>query len=201
MNSEALFAEACKVTVHRWTALNLAVHNDWGQGNSSEKRDNMVAEICSGFAVRANCVSTPKNPTSPRLDTWALGRVNVHLILPFSCRKQIGSEEEETRPLDAAVLASSIPGRREDEEKQPASDHSIPSGERQTEFLCFYIQPMRPKPLDCGRRTRRGAGGSTPRSSSSFSMTFSFTSSTQRQTTRVPTRWANSSATNKKIHS
>jgi len=67
MNSEALFAEACKVTVHRWTALNLAVHNDWGQGNSSEKRDNMVAEICSGFAVRTNCISTATLPPLYRL--------------------------------------------------------------------------------------------------------------------------------------
>lgn len=51
MDHDALFAEAVKATVHRWTALNLAVHNDWGNGNCSEKRDNMVSEICNGFAV------------------------------------------------------------------------------------------------------------------------------------------------------
>eukprot|EP00282_Hemiselmis_andersenii_P023493 CAMPEP_0172005510 /NCGR_PEP_ID=MMETSP1041-20130122/5082_1 /TAXON_ID=464988 /ORGANISM="Hemiselmis andersenii, Strain CCMP439" /LENGTH=169 /DNA_ID=CAMNT_0012659503 /DNA_START=71 /DNA_END=576 /DNA_ORIENTATION=- len=50
----ALFAEAVRAVVHRWTALNLAVHNDWGCGQSSEKRDQMIAEICSGFQAKKN---------------------------------------------------------------------------------------------------------------------------------------------------
>eukprot|EP00281_Chroomonas_sp_CCMP1168_P002539 CAMPEP_0206260068 /NCGR_PEP_ID=MMETSP0047_2-20121206/26869_1 /ASSEMBLY_ACC=CAM_ASM_000192 /TAXON_ID=195065 /ORGANISM="Chroomonas mesostigmatica_cf, Strain CCMP1168" /LENGTH=188 /DNA_ID=CAMNT_0053687081 /DNA_START=151 /DNA_END=714 /DNA_ORIENTATION=+ len=52
--AHALFCDAVRAVVHRWTALNLAVSNDWGNGNSSEKREAMVMEVCQGFAAKNN---------------------------------------------------------------------------------------------------------------------------------------------------
>jgi hypothetical protein len=50
--AHALFCEAVRAVVHRWTALNLAVSHDWGNGSAKEKREALVQETCAGFAVR-----------------------------------------------------------------------------------------------------------------------------------------------------
>mmetsp|Transcript_24387 Transcript_24387/g.57944 ORF Transcript_24387/g.57944 Transcript_24387/m.57944 type:complete len:188 (-) Transcript_24387:43-606(-) len=49
MDPQALFADAVRAVLQRWTALNLAVTNDWGDGRSEEKRDALFVQIISGF--------------------------------------------------------------------------------------------------------------------------------------------------------
>jgi hypothetical protein len=49
--AHALFCEAVRAVVHRWTALNLAVSHDWAMGSANEKREALIQETCAGFAV------------------------------------------------------------------------------------------------------------------------------------------------------
>eukprot|EP00277_Geminigera_cryophila_P039460 CAMPEP_0173101638 /NCGR_PEP_ID=MMETSP1102-20130122/36991_1 /TAXON_ID=49646 /ORGANISM="Geminigera sp., Strain Caron Lab Isolate" /LENGTH=192 /DNA_ID=CAMNT_0013995455 /DNA_START=77 /DNA_END=651 /DNA_ORIENTATION=- len=46
-----LFSEAVRATFLRWTALNLAVSYQWGDGNESHKREDLIQQTISGFAT------------------------------------------------------------------------------------------------------------------------------------------------------
>ncbi len=41
----SLFEEATRAVIHRWTALNLAVCNNWGDGDSIAKREALVQQV------------------------------------------------------------------------------------------------------------------------------------------------------------
>ncbi|KAF3782593.1 Pre-rRNA-processing TSR2-like protein [Nymphaea thermarum] len=47
--SLSLFAEAVHLILSRWTALRLAVHNEWGGGNSRQKSEQLVQDLVSWF--------------------------------------------------------------------------------------------------------------------------------------------------------
>ncbi|KAJ2006722.1 rRNA accumulation- protein [Coemansia thaxteri] len=59
-NKEA-FIEGVDHILSRWTALELAVQGDWGDGNTKEKREDMVDEIVAFFddAVRRKVKPEP----------------------------------------------------------------------------------------------------------------------------------------------
>ena len=56
-----LFAEAVRATFLRWTALNLAVSYQWGDGNEGHKREDLVQQTLSGFATAKRCVLSSLN--------------------------------------------------------------------------------------------------------------------------------------------
>ncbi|XP_031482757.1 uncharacterized protein LOC116252550 [Nymphaea colorata] len=47
--SLSLFAEAVHLVLSGWTALRLAVHNEWGGGNSRQKYEQLVQDLVSWF--------------------------------------------------------------------------------------------------------------------------------------------------------
>ena len=46
----ALFPEAVRAVFERWTALNLAVSHNWGDGDSHAKREELISHCVGGFA-------------------------------------------------------------------------------------------------------------------------------------------------------
>eukprot|EP00290_Baffinella_frigidus_P019825 CAMPEP_0180217458 /NCGR_PEP_ID=MMETSP0987-20121128/16963_1 /TAXON_ID=697907 /ORGANISM="non described non described, Strain CCMP2293" /LENGTH=184 /DNA_ID=CAMNT_0022177031 /DNA_START=14 /DNA_END=565 /DNA_ORIENTATION=- len=44
-----LFPEAVRSVFERWTALNLAVSHNWGDGDSLSKREELITNCCGGF--------------------------------------------------------------------------------------------------------------------------------------------------------
>lgn len=47
--AEQLFGEAVRATYLRWTALNLAVAYQFGDGNESLKREELIQQTLCGF--------------------------------------------------------------------------------------------------------------------------------------------------------
>ena len=54
-----LFSEAVRATFARWTALNLAVSYQWGDGSEGQKREELAQQIIHGFATKRR----PPDPT------------------------------------------------------------------------------------------------------------------------------------------
>ena len=42
---EDLFRRAATSIFHKWTAINLAIHNEWGGRNAAARRDEMIEEL------------------------------------------------------------------------------------------------------------------------------------------------------------
>jgi len=71
-----LFSEAVRATFMRWTALNLAVSYQWGDGSESQKREELAQQTISGFAT----AKRPPDPTELEdfLDNYLQDHFNLH---------------------------------------------------------------------------------------------------------------------------
>mmetsp|Transcript_19709 Transcript_19709/g.40193 ORF Transcript_19709/g.40193 Transcript_19709/m.40193 type:complete len:184 (+) Transcript_19709:16-567(+) len=56
MAAPNLFPDAVRAVLQRWTALNLAVTHDWGDGQSEQKRETLFQQIVEGFSTGKKAV-------------------------------------------------------------------------------------------------------------------------------------------------
>ncbi len=56
MDSQALFGDAVRAVLQRWTALNLAVTHGWGDESGERKREDLYLQILSGFSTGKKAV-------------------------------------------------------------------------------------------------------------------------------------------------
>jgi hypothetical protein len=50
------FEEATRAVIQRWTALNLAVSNNWGDGDSLAKREALVQQVLPSYDMKYRLV-------------------------------------------------------------------------------------------------------------------------------------------------
>ena len=61
-NVRPAFEEGVSLICSNWTALGLAVENEWGGRNSREKADHLIADTVTWFYSKKGLSFTPTHP-------------------------------------------------------------------------------------------------------------------------------------------
>jgi hypothetical protein len=108
----AALQEGIGLIFGRWTALQMAVENEWGGRDSRAKADQLAASILSWFTNSRGTVCTPPSLQRPReiasfiteVAHSASRRGSIRIVLAWSCANFCTTEFHQLQNINICVV-------------------------------------------------------------------------------------------------